>query len=231
MTRAAVIAGVLSLHAALAVAQTPDVNGFWELPVDGRRVPPATLAAAVTQAVLDQQAKKDAHAIRWCNYLGMPALMDAGRPLDIRQGRREVVVQPEANATPRHIYLNRGHVPAEEFDPTTNGDSVGRWEGDTLVVTTVGFAADRGLTAIPGGGFRTAATRLTERFRLLEGGAVLSVTFTWEDAAVFAKPHTYEFRYRRLPAGYEPRPALVCDPFDEERTRFLSAAPAAPSTR
>ena len=231
MRRIAIIAVVLSAQATLVAAQTPDISGFWELPQDGRKIPPAALATTVTQAVLAEQAKQDAHTIRWCNYLGMPALMDAGRPLDIRQGRREVAIQPEANATPRHIYLNRGHVPAEEFDPTTNGDSVGRWEGDTLVVTTVGFAADRGLTAIPGGGFRTAATRLTERFRLLDNGAVLSVTFTWEDPGVFAKPHMYEFRYRRLAAGYEPRPALVCDPFDEERTKFLSAAPAAASTR
>jgi hypothetical protein len=231
MRRLAVIAVVLSLHPTVAVAQTQDISGFWELPQDGRKVPRAVLVTAVTQAVLEEQAKQDAHTARWCNYIGMPALMDAGRPIDIRQGRREVAIQPEANATPRHIYLNRGHVPAEEFDPTTNGDSVGRWEGDTLVVTTVGFAADRGLTAIPGGGFRTATTRLTERFRMLDDGAVLSVTFTWEDPNVFVKPHTYEFRYRRLAAGYEPRPALVCDPFDEERTRFLSAAPAASSTR
>jgi hypothetical protein len=48
---------------------------------------------------------------------------------------------------------------------------------------------------------------------------------------VFAKPHTYEFRYRRLPAGYEPRLPLVCDPFDEERAKFLSGNPAAVFTR
>lgn len=159
-------------------------------------------------------------------------VMDAGRPLDIRQGRREVAIQPEVNATPRHIYLSRTtHINPEEFDPTTNGDSIGRWDGDTLVVTTIGFAADKGVTAIPGGGFRTGDTKLTERYRLLENGAVLSVTFTWEDPKVFAKPHIYQFRYRRLPAGYEPRPPLVCDPFDEERTTFLTGAPPAGSTR
>lgn len=231
MSRAAALAVVLSMHAGIAAAQTPDISGFWELPLDGRRVPAAALAAAVTQDVLARQARADAHAIRWCNYLGMPALMDSWRPLDIRLGRREVVIQPEANATPRHIYLNRGHVPEEEFDPTTNGDSVGRWEGQTLVVTTRGFAADRGLTAIPGGGFRTASTRLTERYRLLDNGSVLSVTFTWDDAGVFAKPHTYEFRYRRLPAQYSPRPPLACDPFDEERTTFLTGTTPTGSTR
>ena len=231
MSRVVVLASVFCLNAVAVTAQTPDISGFWELSFDGRRVPAAMLTASVTPAVLSQQAQKDAHVVRWCNYLGMPALMDSSRPIDVRQGRREVVIQPEANATPRHIYLNREHVPADEFDPTTNGDSVGRWEGDTLVVTTRGFAADRGLTAIPGGGFRTAATRLTERYRLQENGSVLSVTFTWEDPAVFAKPHTYEFRYQRLPAQYSPRPPLACDPFDDERVRFLTVTPSTRSTR
>ena len=143
MTRL-VTAVVFCLYAGVAAAQSSDISGFWEVPFDGRKVPTATLAPGVTQAILSEQAKRDAHAILWCNYLGMPALMDSWRPLDIRQGRREVVIQPEVNATPRHIYLNRDHVPADEFDPTTVGDSVGRWEGNTLVVSTRGFAADRG---------------------------------------------------------------------------------------
>jgi hypothetical protein len=225
--RFAGVVAMIAWHAAIAAAQTPDISGFWELPFDGRHVPGASLAPAVTPAVLEEQARKDAQATRWCNYFGMPTVMDAGRPLDIRQGRREIAIQPEVNATPRHIYLSRTtHINPEEFDPTTNGDSIGRWEGDTLVVTTIGFAAEKGVTAIPGGGFRAAGTRLTERYRLLQGGAVLSVTFTWDDRQVFAKPHTYEFRYRRLPAGYEPRPPLACDPFDEDRTKFLTAPPS-----
>ena len=231
MMRVAVAVALFSCHAAVAAAQTPDISGFWELPPDGRRVPTATLAAGVTQAMLQEQAAKDAHAIRWCNYLGMPAMMNARRPLDIRQGRREVAIQSEVNATPRHIYLNRGHINPDEFDSTTNGDSVGRWEGDTLVVTTIGLAADKGVTAIPGGGFRTATTRLSESYRLFADGSILSVTFTWDDSKVFARPHTYELRYRRLPATYEPRTPLVCDPFDEERTRFLAGSASASSTR
>ena len=200
-----------------------DISGFWELPVDGQSVPAATLAPGVTKAVLDDQAKKDAHAIRWCNFLGMPFVMSAPRPLDVRQGTREIIIHTEVNATPRHLYLNRTtHINADELDPTTNGDSMARWEGDLLVVDTIGLAADKGVTAIPGGGFRTANTHLVERYRLLKDGAVLSVTFTWEDPTVFQTPHSYEFRYQRLSKDYEPRPRLPCDPFDEERTKFLT---------
>jgi hypothetical protein len=202
-----------------------DISGFWELPFDGRQVSPARLTSVMTRAVLAAQAKKDANAIRWCNFLGMPAVMGEARPLDIRQGRREIVVQPEVNATPRHLYFRSAHVNQEEFDPTTSGDSIARWDGDTLVVDTIGFAEDKGITAIPGGGFRTGATHLVERYRLLKNGSILSITFTWEDPRVFRVPHTYEFRYQRLGRDYEPRQRLGCDPFDEERAAFLTKPP------
>jgi hypothetical protein len=99
----------------------------------------ANLAPAVTPAVLGKQAEKDAHAIRWCNFLGLPAAMDSPRPINIRQGRREIVVNFETVAVPRHLYFRAAHPNMDIFDPTTNGDSIARWEGDTLVVDTIGF--------------------------------------------------------------------------------------------
>ena len=80
---------------------------------------------------------------------------------------------------------------------------------------------EHGITAIPGGGYRTEKSRLVERYRLLKDGALLSVTFTWTDPTVFRTPHSYEYRYHRLPATYEPRQWLPCDPYDEERAKFL----------
>jgi hypothetical protein len=216
--------GAVALGAGATLrAQTPDISGTWELSVDGRRVPPANLTARVTRPMLDEVARKDARSIRWCNLLGMPFTMGQSRPIEIRPGSRFVVVVAESAASPaRYLYLNRkAHIPTEEFEPTTNGDSIARWEGDTLVVDTVGFSPTKGMLAIPGGGFRTDNTHLIERYRLLKSGSLLSVTFTWEDSRVFRTPHTYEFRYHRLPAGYEARPAIPCDPFDADRTAFL----------
>jgi hypothetical protein len=63
---------------------------------------------------------------------------------------------------------------------------------------------------------------------LLKDGSILSVSFTWTDPTVFRTPHSYEFRYQRLPASYEPRQWLSCDPFDEERGKFLESSPATP---
>jgi hypothetical protein len=208
--------------AAQEIKASPDISGFWELNFDSRKVPRASLAASMTRAKMDARAKGDAHALRWCNLLGVPFVMDSGRPLDIRQGATAIIIVPENASAPRYLYTNRtAHVSEDIFDASTNGDSIAHWDDDTLVVDTVGFHGERGITAIPGGGFRTGKSHLIERYRLVKDGAVLSVTFTWTDPTVFRTPHTYEYRYHRLPPTYEPRQWLPCDPYDEERAKFL----------
>ena len=136
----------------------PDLSGFWELSLDSRKVPSANLLSSVTPAMIEDRATRDAHALRWCNIVGMPALMDSGRPLDIRQGGNAIIIVPEVQtAPPRYLYTwRKEHISEDTFDPTTFGDSIAHWEGDTLVVDTVGFHPDRGITRIPGGGYRTA---------------------------------------------------------------------------
>jgi hypothetical protein len=235
MRRAAVLSGLLCAMAAALAAQgmpapqpagSRDISGFWELSFDSRSVPPARLVPAVTRARIDGRAKADADAIRWCNLLGMPFVMDSGRPLDLRVGSTAIILVPENASAPRYLYLDRTtHISQDIYDPSTNGDSIARWDGDALVVDTVGFHGERGITAIPGGGYRTDTSRLAERFRLLKNGAVLSVTFTWTDPNMFREPHTYEFRYNRLPPSYEARTWAPCDPYDAERATFL-AGPA-----
>ena len=217
----AILAGSVSLAAQTGAPY--DISGYWELPRDGRFVPPARLSPRVTPAMIDAEARKTSKAIRWCNWVGMPTTMDVGRPLNIRQGAREILIMAESPVTPvRHLYLNRTtHIDKDTFDPTTSGDSIASWENDTLVVDTTGFDPNKGITVIPGGGFRTATSRLVERYRLLRDGIVLSVRFTWTDPSVFQTPHTYEFRYQRAEKEYEPRPYQLCDPFDQERAAFL----------
>ena len=200
-----------------------DISGYWELSFDSRHVPPAALAATVTPAMRAAQRKHDEYALRWCNWIGMPTAMDATRPIDIRQGRRQIVMNFETIATPRHIYLDRmKHVDKDAYDPTTMGDSIGRWDGDALIVDTTGMDGAKGLTAIPGGGFRTSDSRLVERYRLLNNGELLEVTFIWTDPKVFRTPHTYQYRYHRAAETYEAQPPIWCDPFDEGRTKFLA---------
>ena len=206
-------------------ASVPDISGMWMLLFDGANITRAQLSPSVTANDLVMHARMDAYAMRWCNYVGTPFLMQSRFPLDIEQGRTETVIVAAEVSTARHIYTDeRDHVDPAQFEPTTNGDSIGHWEGDTLVVDTVGFSPDRGLTSIPGGGFKTATSHLVERYRLVDNGAKLSVTFTWTDPNVFAAPHTYAFLYTRAPRPTWAR-KVACDPFDDGRTQFLSEAP------
>jgi hypothetical protein len=171
------------------------------------------------------QRAHDTHAIRWCYNFGVPFLMGV-TPLDVIQNTsgKEIAITFPYRGPSRHLYTDgRKHVNPDVFDPSSSGDSVGRWEGNTLIVDTIGFS-DEGVIGIPGGGYRTPTSHLVERYRLLKNGQQLSVTFTWEDPKVFSKPHTYEFRYYRAPKGTEAR-EFDCNASDEERAKFLTGTP------
>lgn len=205
-----------------------NISGFWELNYDSRNIPPANLQPSITPAMIAEQAAKDATARRWCYFIGVPAAMDSPRPIDIRQSAHEVLINFEWRATPRHIYLDRKeNMVLDDYDLTSGGDSVGHWEGDTFVATTVGIDGTKGQTLLPGGGFRTTDSKLTERYRLANNGSALIVTFTWEDPKVFKTPHTYSYRYTRAPKFYEVQTPLDCDPLDKERAEFFANPPSA----
>jgi hypothetical protein len=87
----------------------------------------------------------------------------------------------------------------------------------------VGFN-ERGITAVPGGGFRTARSRLAEQYRLSADGQQLVVTFTWTDPTVFRRAHSYAFRYYKVGSISEPR-VVNCIANDAERVRFLTDPP------
>jgi len=205
----------------------PNITGFWMLRFDSRNVPEARLAPSVTAKQIAEHKQNDAHAVRWCLYQGTPAMMDAGAPIDITQGATQIAISSEAPSAARHIYLDRTARPDPiTFDETPDGFSIGHWEGDTLVVETQGFS-NTGFTGIPGGGFRTLTSHLTERYQLVDGGRELEVSFTWTDPKVFARPHTYAFRYYRVPRGFNAG-EFFCDANDQERADFLSKPPLGP---
>ena len=94
----------------------------------------------------------------------------------------------------RNIYLKRGH-PAR-LEETWLGDSVGRWEGDTLVVDTVGFNDKTWLNEE--GAQHSDALHLTERIHPVLRGQYLEYRMTAVDPRVLAKPYSYTRYYRRL---------------------------------
>ena len=228
--RAGLLTGIaLACSASFALAQNNspqhDISGYWELRFDSFSVPKASLTPAAASTA-DAQMRHDVDAIRWCNNLGVPYILGDHAPLDIRQSPSVTAMVAMAQSSARYIFSDgRKHPDKEDLDPTTNGHSIGRWDGDAFVVDTVGFN-DRGVTRLPGGGVRTSDSHLIERYRLLDGGARLSASFTWDDAKVFQKPHTYEFRYYKVGPLSGSR-ILPCDQSDQERAKFLMAPYAA----
>ena len=93
----------------------------------------------------------------------------------------------------RTIYLNRGH--RTDLGPLWMGDSVGKWEGDTLVVDTNSFNEETWLNEL--GARHSEALHMIERIRPISGGKYLEYKVTAEDPKAFAKPYTYTRYYER----------------------------------
>ncbi len=186
------------------VAAIPDLSGYWELRDGSKHVNPASVTDEGKAAAAALRPKVETgdiltFASRWCQHLGMPFIMGDSAPLNILQTKNEIGIIAEVQSAARHIYLDGRSAPDPDvFDPTTNGFSIGKWEGDTLVVESQGFNS-LGNPSIPGGGVRGPTSKLTERYQLQDNGQQLAVTFTWEDPAVFTQPHTYDFLYYRAP--------------------------------
>ena len=109
----------------------------------------------------------------------------------------------------RMIYLDgRGH-PDDILDyPEWMGHSVGRWEGDTLVVDTIGMREE---TWLDTSGFEhSARLRITERFQKT-GPDVIRLTVTIDDPVFYAKPFTYSRNVRRMGKDARLMPARCAD--------------------
>jgi len=91
------------------------------------------------------------------------------------------------------VYLDPSTLPAEP-DPSYQGTSTGRWEGDTLVIETRAILPET--SPIQGIIGHSDQMKVTERIHLVEPD-VLEIATTVEDPAVFLEPHTSITRYQR----------------------------------
>jgi len=131
-----------------------------------------------------------------CIPIGAPALMFYPVANTITVQRDRVVMKVDWMDTQRTIYLDgRKHPPATET--FLHGHSVGRWEGDTLVVETTNFKEHpMGLsTSLPG----SDRKRLTERFRLSPDKKSLVYSGVVEDPVYLSKPVEWTGRWEYRP--------------------------------
>jgi hypothetical protein len=135
-----------------------------------------------------------------CMPPGMPSIMGVGQyPVEFLFTPGRVTVHYEAWMQWRSIYTDRREHP-EELDLTFQGDSIGHWEGDTLVVETVGIKEHLGLTTATRGPVpaHSAKLRILERIRLdPKDSNSLVVEMTLEDPEALAEPYKQTFAYRR----------------------------------
>lgn len=126
-------------------------------------------------------------------------------PVEIIQSPKQFTIISEAFSEVRRVYLDRPQAKIDEVAPGYYGRSVGHWEGDALVVDTVGIKTSvAGYRGMP----HSEQMRITERFRLLTPD-VMHDQITIEDPVVLEKPMTYTLAYRRVP-DYE-MVEFVCD--------------------
>ena len=162
------------------------------------------LAAKLKEAS-DLQSKLD--PAFYCKPEGVPRM---GAPSQIVQTPGQVVFLYEGRNTFRVIPTD-GRPHREDLEPTWNGDSVGRWEGDTLVVDVTNIIDESWLGA--DGWFHSDALRVVERFR--READTLTYSATVEDPKMFTGPWV---TMRTLRLNTDPAGALVESPPCIERS-------------
>jgi hypothetical protein len=131
----------------------------------------------------------------YCKPAGEPGQAQIPLPYKIVQTPRLVLVLYEENSIHRQIFLD-GRTVVSDPEPRWYGYSTGRWEGDTLVVETVGFNDRTWLDRL--GHPHSAAMRVTERFRRPAVGR-LEVDVTITDPAAYRTPITFKRRATLTP--------------------------------
>src|SRR5713226_485846 len=121
-----------------------------------------------------------------CFLAGIPRSMYLPHPFQITQGGKKVEIQFAYSSSGRTIHLEKVNpLPDDSY----NGFSLGRWEGDTLVVDTTGFNGKTWFDRA--GNFASDALKVTERFTPagnLNDMFVLRYEATIEDPKVFTRP-------------------------------------------
>jgi hypothetical protein len=146
---------------------------------------------------LTEQGLPPANNYSACVPDGMPAMMQAMFPMEVLETPGQITIIQEAYNQVRRIYLDEPALEPEDAEPLFAGHSVGRWEGDTLVVETVGikdYVQFRGVPHSPG-------MRIVERIRLLDE-SFMENQITIVDPEYLTEPWSWTWLYRRWP-GYK----------------------------
>jgi len=128
-----------------------------------------------------------------CLPLGFMQLHTHSQPRKVVQNVNDLVIMYEANAGLRNIYTDGRSLPANDPQPWWYGYSVGKYDGDTLVVETIGLRDD-GWLDVNGAPFTNNA-KITERFRRPNYGR-MEIDVTIDDSKAYTRPWTVRVNWR-----------------------------------
>jgi hypothetical protein len=185
----------------------PDITGVWLID----QYHPALFAKGTTPPFTpwgEAQFKKADTLVNDPNLAclpeGIPRIMAVPLPMQVFQVPDMVLIYIEAGNQLRQIHLNRGH--RDDTGPTYNGDSIGKWDGDTLVVDTTGFNDVTWLDHV--GLPHSDQLHVVERIRRVDHDTLVD-DFTVEDPKAYTKPWSSSQTYHLKP-GWEIA-EYVCD--------------------
>jgi hypothetical protein len=141
-------------------------------------------------------AKQSNDPVYGCFPPGLPRIYLHPKPIEIVQLPSEVIMMFEYDRIVRHIYIDGR--PHDEFldPPLWMGDSIGKWEGDTLVIDTIGFNDKTWLDRA--GHPHSDALHVVERMRRVNH-ETLSDDITIGDPKAYTKPWTAQTRFQLRP--------------------------------
>ena len=154
---------------------------------------------AKLQAAREADAKGEplAATVVQCLPEGMPGMMNGPFPMEILESKGQVTIIQEAYNQVRRIVLDQPQKPLDDVEPGFYGHSVGHWEGDTLVVDTVGIKESVRYQNMT----HSREMRIKERIRSVAPDIVWD-EITIEDRVTLEKPWTYTLAYRSGTPGY-----------------------------
>lgn len=186
---------VLCLFGVAQAEAAPDLNGVIWHPLnpptqlrsaDGKPVPLKPEARKLYEQHQAQRKQGDVQfdLTERCQPPGLPRLLTQNQPFEFLQRDDRVFIAYQWNRLVRVIDMN---VPqSEDAYPKFLGQSVGQWQGDTLVIDTLSF---KDVTLLDDAGMpHSEALHLTERYQLSENGQQLQVRVTIDDPETFTRP-------------------------------------------